>query len=208
VEDFSGEDYQGFRSGRNYVRGAGEYLVYYRMRNARATIKNQAEFDALAIEWQKDCLRYRDVFFAEREVLRQVGLSKWLDLHYFYPHLIDMVRSVFHDGRLYVVTLKDAISVRMLLERQGVPIAAERVWAEDRISSKLQAMEQIARVGGIRNDEILFIDDNVTHLLPVFEQGYRCILAGWGYHTEEHIQLARDHGLPIATIQEFSGSLI
>jgi hypothetical protein len=53
-------------------------------------------------------------------------------------------------------------------------------------------------------DAAVFIDDNVHHLLAPSQAGCHVFMAGWGYHTDEQMRLARDRFIPILQLESWT----
>jgi hypothetical protein len=54
---------------------------------------------------------------------------------------------------------------------------------------------------------ITFVDDKLNHLEKVRPLGVRPVLATWGYNTPREHRLARERGIPIATLTTAAAEL-
>ena len=78
-----------------------------------------------------------------------------------------------------------------------------RIYDKDAAHDKLEAVRRAARETGCPIDRITFIDDNIIHLLPAQKAGCRVFMAGWGYHTDEHLEIARANAVPILNLENW-----
>lgn len=197
LHEFSDEEQRKFRALRPYVRGAGEYYVLRRSLEDGPCIKNQNTFEQLRKRWKEHLEPFKSVFYDSREKLRQKDLESWIELHPVFDDVIVVMKQLNEEKRLYVATLKDGESVRLILEHHGVRLPPARLLDQSQISSKLEALDLFIEKEKASKDDIIFIDDNVTHLLEPKKAGYNILLTGWGPSLEEHRQLATAKNIPI-----------
>jgi phosphoglycolate phosphatase-like HAD superfamily hydrolase len=193
----------GLRGLRNYVRTAGEYLVVIEAERDSKPILGEAEYDRRVQDRLEEVQRFAPLVFAARQQLRREDEGHWLNLHTIYPGVPEALRRLWPDVDGFVVTGKDAETVRAFFERFGLPIPANRVYDRDAGHDKTAALRKIVALRGRPLARAVLVDDNVRHVLPVLEAGGRAILAGWGYHTDEQLALAHASGLPIATLDNW-----
>jgi phosphoglycolate phosphatase-like HAD superfamily hydrolase len=188
-----------FRPRRVFVRGAGEYYVVCRAFEEGRPFKRQADFERLCKAWAAFQPAFAEKFFAARRRLRRVDLDAWIGLHGVHARVLKAMARLNREGRLCVVTLKDARSVELILGRRGLKLPRRRILDQARIKSKMDGLRRAARDAGTTPQETMFLDDNVTHLLEPRREGVPCFLASWGYVTPEHRAAARRAGIPSAT---------
>ena len=196
------------RTHRNYVRTAGEYLLLIEAARCGRTIGSQADYDRLFEEFPAGIQRYAAAFFAAREVLRREDESHWLSLHTIYPGIPVNLRRLWDLFDLFVVTGKDWQSVRMFFDGFDLPIERSRVYDKDAAHDKLEAIRIIAGNAGQPLTSTVFVDDNIYHLLPPHEAGCSAFMAGWGYHTNDQIQLAKQRSIPILELETWADLLL
>jgi len=126
----------------------------------------------------------------------------WIELHPVFQDVVEVLKELNRQDRLYIATLKDGESVRLILDHHGVVIPLERLLDQSQIKSKLQALDTICQLKGCAKKDILFLDDNFTHLVEPFKSGYLVYLTSWGSTLPEFVELAKKTGIPSAEIAE------
>ncbi len=189
------------RHGRSYVRTAGEYLVLLEAARRKRPLRSQADYDVLASELEPGIPEFGRTFFASRKQLRHKDEAHWIGLHTIYPGIIEGLQLLWNHLETYVVTGKDVETVLLFFSRFGVPLGPERVLDKDTARDKLAAVRFLAGKLDLPLSETVMLDDNVRHLIPVHEAGCRALLAEWGYHTSEHLDLARSLSIPIVPVE-------
>lgn len=201
VADFNIAECRCFREQRPRVRGAGEYYILRRAFAEGIAIPDQAAYDMLVQRWREYIGPYARVFFAMRDRLRDENLALWISLHPVYSLVVEVMSALNTQRRLYIATLKDGKSVRLILAQQGLEVGSDRMFDESTIRSKLQALDTICERAACEKSDIVFIDDNATHLIEPHAAGYPVWLAAWGSTFPEYLNLAVEHGIRVLDTQ-------
>jgi beta-phosphoglucomutase-like phosphatase (HAD superfamily) len=183
------------RRERNYVRTAGEYLIVLETAAKGFVIGSQDEYDSLLDHFKPALAQFAEVFFNARNRLRAESERQWLDLHQIYAGIPEGLRQLTLICNIFVVTGKDRESVMLFFDRMKLPLADDHIYDKDAAVDKLQAIRKI--------NAHYFIDDNINHLRPIHEAGFGALMAGWGYHTDEHVELAKRLGVPIVGLDNW-----
>jgi phosphoglycolate phosphatase-like HAD superfamily hydrolase len=191
MAEFDEQERRIFGSVRPRVRGAGEYYVLRRCISEGIAINSQEQYDRLMDGWRIHLDPFKEVFYECRAQLRTMNLTRWIALHPVFDGAIEVMRTLLLQARLYVATLKDADSVRLILESQGLKLPQDRLLDQSVIRSKLQALDMIRDRVGCDRQDMIFIDDNVTHLLDPHHAGYPVALTSWGPLLSEYLDIAR-----------------
>lgn len=197
IEEFSEWDRSRFRALRPRVRGAGEYYVLLRSFDEGVDIGGQAAYDALVERWREHIGAFARLFFSMRDRLRDENLGLWIDLHPVYGKVVEVMAALHRERRLYIATLKDGRSVRLILARHGLELGSGRLLDESMIKSKLQALDAIRECAGCAKSDMIFIDDNATHLVEPHAAGYPVWLAAWGAAFPDYLSLAAERGIRV-----------
>ena len=209
---FSNEVPEPFRSAlqrnRSYVRTAGEYVVLLEAARTGRVIGSQADYQVLLKEFQTAIKPYGDLFFSSRDRLRADDERHWLGLHAVYSGMADDLRWLWDCFEMFVVTGKDSNSVQRFFESFGLSIAPGRIYDKDAARDKLSAIRIIASTLSRPLNSAVFIDDNVHHLLPAHEAGCHAFVAGWGYHTNEELDLARRRSIPFLELDSWAAVVL
>jgi phosphoglycolate phosphatase-like HAD superfamily hydrolase len=192
------------RRHRNYVRTAGEYVLLIEAARGGRNIGTQADYENLFDEFRPAIKPYADLFFLSRDRLRADDESHWLGLHTVYTGMSNDLHRLWGSFKVFVVTGKDSSSVQRLFESFDLPIPPSRIFDKDAAHDKLSAIRLIAANLGQTLNSAVFIDDNVHHLLPAHQAGCPVLMAGWGYHTDEQIQLAKDQAIRILELESWA----
>ena len=205
ISEFSQHEINRFKILRPRVRGAGEYYVLCRSFEDDIKISNQESYDKLAITWKKDILEFKKTFFNSREDLRKYNLNEWIDLHEIYEDVMHLVKRIHAEKRLFIATLKDARSVQVILKKKGLMLPKENILDQSKIKTKLEALELFRDKISCTKDEMIFLDDNATHLIQPKAHNYTVYLTTWGPTIKEYIKIAKEHSIP--TIKKSSALL-
>ena len=63
--------------------------------------------------------------------------------------------------------------------------------------SKLQALDKFRKQIGCVKKDMIFIDDNVTHLIEPKSAGYAVYLTTWGENLDEFMKIAKHENIPL-----------
>ncbi len=204
LSEFSDFEKVAFGKLRPYVRGAGEYYILKRAQVENIHLNGQVDFDRYAGIWKEFISPFKDYIFESRNKLRSENLLAWIELHPVYQEVIEVLKELNRQNRLYIATLKDGESVRLILEHHGIFIPKERMLDQSHIKSKLQALDMICKLCKCSKSELLFLDDNYTHLVEPFKAGYLVYLTNWGNALPEFAEMARKSGIPLTQITELT----
>ena len=197
VNEFSKEEKSSFRKVRPRVRGAGEYYILRRAFSEEINIEDQETYNNLEKHWQEYIEPFKSIFFKARDRLRKDDVSAWIDLHPIFDNVIEVMKILNKQDRLYVATLKDAKSVMLILNKQGINLSDKKLLDQSQIKTKLQALDIFRKRLGCNKDDRIFIDDNVTHLLDPKNSGYTVFLTVWGSILDEYLHIAKINNIQL-----------
>ena len=179
---------------RPYVRGAGEFFLVHKLIELDVEVNSQNEYDLLVLENKQFIDDFKKLVYDEREKLRSNQEKKWIDLHFMYKEVVEIMMSIPSEN-LFIATLKDAKSVSILLASVNINIENSRILDQSMIKSKLDALDQISMISNRKKDEIVLIDDNINHLIPPKTFGYNVFLTTWGNVLPEFSAIADSYGI-------------
>ena len=146
LDEFTQSEIETFRPLRPYVRGAGEYYILMRAINSsNLSISSQNDFDNFHRKWEDQLSPFKTIFFQERKRLRNEDLNSWVDLHKVYGDVIRVMKELHNQNRLLIATLKDAESVRLILNKNDINISSDDILDQSQISSKLEALDYFVK---------------------------------------------------------------
>ncbi len=204
---------EGFRSERLYEifigllalgNRAEDFGVSLTAMDRGAPIDGQDAYDeyfgGLDPEW---LARFHTRFYEVRTKLRNADARAWIGLHKPYPGLADLLRK--HSDRTLpaVVTAKDGVSARLLLDAMGYDgiFDPQLIFDKETGVEKTHHLEALQQRTGIGFSKVTFIDDKLNHLVAVSRLGVRAVLAGWGFNTLREHALADRLGFDVATLR-------
>lgn len=116
-------------------------------------------------------------------------LDAWLNLHRFYPGVIEKLKSLLSSSTLlYIVTTKEGRFVQKLLADQGLELDRASIIGKEIKQPKYQTLQQLLDRHHLSPQKLWFVEDLLPTLLLVNQQlsltGVGLFLADWGYNTE------------------------
>jgi phosphoglycolate phosphatase-like HAD superfamily hydrolase len=189
---------QRFKQYRSFSRHLGHFLVSM-LATEQPPFKTQQEFDDAftACIDQRSMEDFVQKATQYRARVRQEKRKQWLAYHELYPQIKETLQECA--ATLYVVTARDEASVREILEYHGLPLRWDQIFGEQ--TTKLAALAEIQQRE--QTSSLYFFDDHLLNVLAAEEAGYRAYWAMWGYHTPEHVQIARQKGVKALQLNDF-----
>ncbi|PJZ86291.1 hypothetical protein [Leptospira harrisiae] len=197
VAEFSFEEKSEFRKLRPRVRGAGEYFILNVILENKIKIENQEDYEIQLGLHKEDIPKFKKLFLAERQDFRKDHPKDWVLLHSVYQEVIDILREISVEKKLYIATLKDFLSIRMILDFYNVDLPDERIFDESKILNKFDALKQIMKISNFQKKDLVFFDDNVTHLYESYADGFNVYLTAWSNPIPEYLEEAIIKNIPI-----------
>lgn len=150
-------------------------------------------------------------FDATRDAWIGSDLDSWLGAQEFYEGIAARLRAVIGSPtQVFVITTKEGKYAHLLLERNGAPLAAERVWGKERARPKAELLKTLHRDLGAAYGDIWFVEDRLKTLHSVEQQPdlaeVGLFLATWGYNTPaEQAEAAADPHIHLLSLARFCG---
>ena len=177
-----------FRSWRGFVRTADQYFAIFKSYAEQSPLRGEADFERRVLLDEPERSLYAKKFFAAREKLRNQNLEYWIGLNCSYDGFPDDFKKIIAETDVYIVSSgKDKASVLTFLSSLGIDFPAEKIYDNTVARDKLVALKTIAEINNEKLENIIFIDDNINHVMNVKQGGCKIFMAGWGYHSEGHI---------------------
>ena len=181
---------------------AEDFGVALRSLDNEVAITDQDDYDRYYAGLEPEWLRsFHREFYEQRAALRDHNRDAWIRLHSAYTEFTDQLVPIAERVKLALVTAKDHPSARLLLAHFGLDalFPPELVLDKETGVRKSDHLGVLQARSGVPFEAITFIDDKVNHLLEVAGLGVGRVLAGWGYNTQREHDIARSHGIPVAT---------
>lgn len=119
----------------------------------------------------------------------ETNLDGWLDLHEFYPGIVERLRQIYASStQIYIVTTKEGRFVKRLLGQQGIEISANSLIGKECKQPKYQTLREILAANNQTPENLWFVEDRLKTLYSIEQhsdlQKVSLFLAEWGYNTE------------------------
>ncbi len=145
----------------------------------------------------------------------QRDLQSWLDLHRFYPGMIDRLTALLaSEIPIYIVSTKEGRFIKALLAQSGLDFPTERIFGKEVKRPKYETLRLLKEKHAAQR--IWFVEDRLPALKAVAAQPdlakTALFLADWGYNLdpdrETVRQSSRIHLLSLQQIVQKFGSWI
>jgi phosphoglycolate phosphatase-like HAD superfamily hydrolase len=146
----------------------------------------------------------RDEWIAE-------DLEGWLDLHRFYPGVIDRLASLLDsETRLYIVTTKESRFVKRLLQKVGINFPDGQLFGKEVNQPKYVTLRGILQDTATSTGDLWFVEDRLEALALVRQQQdlseVGLYLADWGYNTASvRDSIREDSRIRLLSLEDFTG---
>ena len=192
-----------FRKLRPLIRRGEDYVFLLLAMSEAKQFLTQREFDRFLDQNESYRGEYRRLFYAERERLQAKDSEKWLDLNPLYPGMSPFLSSRDPD-QIYIVTTKDLVSVRLILEHHGVTLRSDHMFQADKTLRKPAILNAIRAKKGREGEQIHFIDDHVGTVLEANrDSSARVYCATWGYNTPDQLKLLHPEKILELSLNDF-----
>src|SRR3989338_7628338 len=142
-------------------------------------------------------------FFLARDKIRNRNIDYWVRLHDVYEGISENFQKINNVADVFIVTGKDKRSVKTFLNSFGINFLEKKIYDKEAADNKLGALKEIAKITQKRLTDIIFLDDNIYHLLPPKQNGCQVFMAGWGYHCDGHLRKAKEQGIEVLQLQNW-----
>ena len=159
---------------------------------------------------QKDKLIAADIALKLDQIRDQwisTDLESWLNLHKFYPGVIEKIKSL--QGSVMqpmIITTKEGRFVNQLLQKQGVEMPAKSIIGKESKRPKHQVLKELMAEAQVK---LWFVEDRLKTLQLVQQQPHltavKLYLADWGYNTASEREQARQTpGIELISLSTFT----
>lgn len=138
------------------------------------------------------------------------NLDSWLDLHRFYPGVLERLRLLINSPvKLLVITTKEGRFVERLLQRQGVQLPSQSILGKEIKRPKYQIIRELMAIATQTPVRLWFVEDRLKTLQLVQQQAdledVRLFLADWGYNTAAERELAQQNSrIQLLSLTQFA----
>ena len=198
LEEFSKVYKNNFQFLRPYVKSAGEYYVLHKILTEQRQINvNHQTYEELCEKYKYNFFDFGKIFYKERDKMKEMNFKYWISLHEIYNNVLECMRKFYAESRLYIVTLKDGKSVMNILEAYNLKIDNQFLIDKSIIYKKIDALNMIVKNNYAEKKSMVFLDDNINHLIEPKKNGYDVFLTFWSNPLEEFKSMADFHKIPL-----------
>lgn len=154
---------------------------------------------------------------AVRDDWIKTDLESWLELHRFYPGVIERIDEIVSavptsptqtPTQLFIVTTKEGRFVKQLLQQQGIQLPEEKIIGKEIKRPKYQTLRLLIEACTGEGVTLWFVEDRLKTLELVQQQAdlndVRLFLADWGYNTAAQQESARnDPKIQLLSLSQF-----
>lgn len=137
-------------------------------------------------------------------------LQSWLDLHTFYPGVVDRLNILINSPVLsYIVTTKEGRFVRQILDNNGVEFPGHCILGKEIKRPKHETLRELLTIDSIAPQNLWFVEDFLKPLQQVQQQtdlqGVQLYLATWGYNTQKTRDYLQDNpSIKLLSLERFT----
>lgn len=188
--------YNKFLKFRPYVKGGGEYYIFYYMEKNKIK-KTYDNYKRYKNKFSNEINNYSKFFYKERAKLKKNNLNTWLKLNYVFPDVLKILKYLHSNNQLLISTMKDKQSIIQILKNKKIKMSKKLILDQFDVKNKLESLKLFMNRFNIEKKDIYFFDDNVNHILQPKRQGFSVYLTTWGYSTKEFMQIAKKNKISV-----------
>ena len=185
---------------RSYIELSCDFFVMIKIMEDQIDVSNQQEFREIRDKLNIDYDFFHDLFFQEKERWQNKNFKKWFALSPPFRQVTAGIKKFMEEGKKVVIATSNlgrAIHPAFHPDYLGFSIKLEDIFDKNYGKNKSDHMKAIAEQYGAEFNDIYFIDDQLSYLEETQLLGVNVFLAGWGYCTKEHKQIAREKNMQV-----------
>jgi 3-deoxy-D-manno-octulosonate 8-phosphate phosphatase KdsC-like HAD superfamily phosphatase len=190
-----------FRTMRPYIRSGEDYIYLFQALSNGVIIGTQEEFDDFQRSYLNRKESYYQLFYSARRMIMTSDYNNWITLNPLYNGMIDFLKSMH--SMVHIVSTKASEYIIEILESNGIEFDSKRIHEAGRGYSKTDIISKMMQENHLEPQNMIFIDDHFDTLHKVKSTSVRCLLAGWGYNTDQQRRICHKLNLELVDLQPF-----
>ena len=189
---------QEFNRLRSYVRHDEHFMAPFAISTSNQ-LRSQRDFDSVFSTLDDDLIKqFTTKFQKTRMKLRHIHPDEWLAFHTLYAG----IQSLFMAGHtIFIVSGKDTESIHEICKTNNIQIEKNKIFGG--LKSKTEVLQTLFTQSKINKVRMIFCDDNLPNVISSKALGIKTYWARWGYHTEEHLEIAKNKSIDSASLDLF-----
>lgn len=179
---------------RVFVKSGLDYFVVIHILDKKLIINNKKDFENIKIISNISENKIDKLFYNYRKKFAKKNYNLWITMNPLYKGLKKILIKLIKDNILYVLTYKNKKSVLDILNHNKIFIPKENVISIPYTKSK--------KIFFKKNNNYIFIEDNISNLLDIDTINVKRYLAQWGYNSNSEISLAKKKKINILSIDK------
>ncbi len=138
-------------------------------------------------------------------------LSGWLELHRFYPGILEIVTKIISSSsELYIVTTKEGRFVQQLLQQQEISLPRDQIIGKESKRPKYETLRLLRDSSENPDVSFWFVEDRLPALQLVKQQPdlkpiVKLFMADWGYNIErDRLIASNDPDIELISLEELT----
>ena len=198
-EDLSME----FGQMRPYLHGAEDFLPIFKAALSKEKVNSAADLNRFRDADKQLIEESKELFYTERDFLIKNEKNLWFTLNPLFPEIAESFAQLHPFNNVYILTTKRGRDVEEILRYNNIEFPQENIRSVE-TPMKIPTLKEISRRRGIKLQEMIYIEDQISFLPPALAAGCRVYLANWGYVSDEQRKIAADHSIPVIEKTEFT----
>jgi len=167
-----------FKELKPYEKSAGQEVAILLAIEQNVEILNESDFKRFILTLPKEQLDgFYHQFYVERKKLQNIDLDKWNGLFKSNEKIVKSFNK--YKENLFIVSNKNKEAMKILLKKIGLFVDDKKIYDTSITNDKLEKFKILMNDYKLAPNDIIYIDDKLSHLMDLKELGIRLGLATW-----------------------------
>jgi 3-deoxy-D-manno-octulosonate 8-phosphate phosphatase KdsC-like HAD superfamily phosphatase len=201
IDEVPPEKFIKFIKMRPYIRSGEDYIYLFHALNENIIIDSQNDFDEFQMLYTDRKESYYQSFYSSRQTIMLNNFDNWIALNPLYNGMVEFLQSM--QNKIHIISTKASKYIIEILKSNGIELNPKQIHEAGKGSSKAEIINKLIRHNNLSIKNIIFIDDHLDTLHKVKSTGVRCLLAGWGYNTDQQCGICHELNLELVDLKQF-----
>lgn len=172
-----------FISTRPFIRSGEDYVYLFQAISDGINLVNQDDFDTFKNKYIDRKDRYYKLFYSVRQQFITNNVNEWIELNPLYDGMKEFLNSKSLD--INIISTKASIYINKILLQNEISIEENKVHSTQDGSSKSEILTKIMLDSNYDPINTYYIDDHLDTLTKMKSTKANCLLATWGYNSND-----------------------